>query len=288
MNNLRGIALMVLAMAGFATADALIKGLSSQLPPGQIILALGLGGVAFFAALMGARGKPMTGPWTLNRVVMTRNAIEALAAIAFVTSLSLVDLSVQAAIIQATPLLVTLGGALLLRETVGWRRWLAVGLGLVGVLLIIRPDADGLSAGALAAVLAALFLAGRDLATRMVPRDVPTEALGLYGCASLIVAAAVLWSIGPAFVAPTPVQWVKLGAASAFGSLAYWAITEAMRTGEVSVLAPFRYTRLLFAMAYGILIFGERPDAWVLAGAGLIIASGLYALSRERKRRGAE
>ncbi len=287
MDNLRGIFLMVTAMAGFATADAMIKALSGAFPPGQIILALGVGGALFFGALMIQRGLPLFGAWSLNKVVLARNAIEGCAAIAFVTSLSLIELTVQAAIVQAVPLLVTLGAALVLGESVGWRRWSAVCLGLVGVLVILRPDASGIEPGALAAVAAAFFLAGRDVATRMVPAEVPTEALGLYGCLSLVVAALVLASVGPAFVWPQGLQWGGLIAASAMGSLAYWAITAAMRVGEVSVLSPFRYTRLLFAMVLGMVFFGERPDAWTLAGAALIIGSGLYTIYRERKRRAA-
>lgn len=288
MNNLRGIGLMLFAMAGFATADAIIKALTGRFPAGQIIMALGLGGVIFFGALMLKRGLPFFGAWSLNRVILARNLIEGCAAISFVTSLSLVDLTVQAAIIQATPLIVTLGAALVLKEPVGWRRWSAVVLGLMGVLIILQPDATGISFGAFMAVIAAICLAGRDVATRMVPNEASTEALGLYGCLSLVIAALILGVTGPAFVMPEAAEWGWLIAASAFGSISYYAITSAMRVGEVSVLTPFRYMRLLFAMAFGIVFFGERPDIWVYVGSAIVIGTGLYTIARERKRRSAE
>lgn len=287
MDNLRGIGLMLFAMAGFATSDAIIKALTGRFPPGQIIMLLGLGGMIFFAALLLRAGKPFWGPWSLNGIVVLRNFIEGFAVLAFVTSLSLVELSVQAAITQATPLIVTLGAAVVLKETVGWRRWSAVTFGMLGVIVILQPDASGISAGALIAVCAAFLLAARDVVTRMVPQEAPTEALALYGTSSLVVVGGLLWAFGPDFVAPEPIEWGYLIAASAFGNIAYYAITTAMRTGEVSVLIPFRYTRLLFAMGYGILFFGERPDIWVFVGSAMVIASGLYTIARERKRRSA-
>lgn len=288
MDNLRGILWMTLAMAGFAVTDAFIKGLTGHLPVAQVIFILGLGGFAIFGlAVVLAGGKLFTHDW-LRPIVLARNLAEAIATASFITALSLMPLSTASAILQANPLFVTMGAALFMGEIVGWRRWGAIGIGFVGMLLILRPTTDGLDWGALLAVLAMLMLAVRDLTTRAMPKTLSNLHLAAYAFATLIVTGLLMMPFGPAVVIPD-ISRVALSLGAIFaGALAYYAITAAMRVGEVSVVTPFRYTRLVFAMAIGVLVLGERPDAMTLIGAAVIIASGLYTFSRERKRRSAE
>jgi drug/metabolite transporter (DMT)-like permease len=283
MNNLRASAFMVAAMAGFALEDALIKLLSATVPTGQIILALGLLGTLAFAGLAAAQGVAPVSRGALHPVVLTRCAAELVGTMAFITALSLVPLAVASAILQALPLVVTMGAAVILREPVGWRRWTAIAVGFTGMLLVLRPFGTGFDPDALFAVVAVFALALRDLITRRVPAVIHTLQLALLGFAAVIPAGVVLLAFGQTPVVPGWREAGLMAAILALGMASYIAITLATRTGEVAVVAPFRYSRLVFAMAVGAMLFGERPDPWTLAGSALIIASGLYTFARERR-----
>jgi drug/metabolite transporter (DMT)-like permease len=283
MNNLRASAFMVAAMAGFALEDALIKLLSATVPTGQIILALGLLGTLAFAGLAAAQGVAPVSRGALHPVVLTRCAAELVGTMAFITALSLVPLAVASAILQALPLVVTMGAAVILREPVGWRRWTAIAVGFTGMLLVLRPFGAGFDPDALFAVVAVFALALRDLITRRVPAVIHTLQLALLGFAAVIPAGVVLLAFGQTPVVPGWREAGLMAAILALGMASYIAITLATRTGEVAVVAPFRYSRLVFAMAVGAMLFGERPDPWTLAGSALIIASGLYTFARERR-----
>ncbi|MGC9418857.1 MAG: DMT family transporter [Rhodovulum sp.] len=282
MDNLRGIALMVAAMAAFALEDMFVKTAAQSLPVGQILLTLGAGGAVAFALMALARGQRLWSRALLTRPVLLRNTGEVVGTLGFVYAIALTPLSSASAILQATPLMVTLGAAIFMGAEVGWRRWSAIAVGLCGVLLIIRPGLEGFQPASLFAVMAVFGLALRDLATRATPRSVGSLQLSAYGFAMVVPLGALLLFLGPG---PAPVDGamaLRLGAALVMGVAGYYAIVEAMRMGEVAVVTPFRYTRLLFALAIGVLAFGERPDAATLTGAGIIIASGLYTLWRER------
>ncbi|MGG7644148.1 DMT family transporter [Rhodovulum sp. YNF3179] len=283
MDNMRGILLMVGAMAAFALEDMFIKRVAADLPTGQILAFLGLGGtLAFGLAALRARSRLVSRDLLLP-AVMLRNLGELIGTIGFVTALALTPLSTASAILQATPLAVTFGAALFLGAEVGWRRWSAIAAGFAGVLIIIRPGLAGFEPASLFAVQGVAGLALRDLATRRVPAKVTTVQLSAYAFAMLIVAGAFLLAIDGPARAPSPVNWRDLGFALGIGICGYWAITGAMRVGEIAVVTPFRYTRMVFALGIGALAFGERPDAATLGGAGLIIASGLYTIFRERR-----
>jgi drug/metabolite transporter (DMT)-like permease len=201
----------------------------------------------------------------------------------FVNAIALLPLSTVTAILQATPLAVTLGAALFLGAEVGWRRWTAILLGFAGVLIIVRPGAEGVEAGALLAVAGVFFLAARDLATRATPASVPSTVIATYGFASVIPAGAILLAFSGGAMMPEPRAGLLIAAALVIGVFAYYAIIAAMRVGEIAVVTPFRYTRLLFAVGIGMAVFGERPDALTYLGAALVIGSGLYTLLREAR-----
>jgi len=282
MTPLRGILLMTAAMALFAVEDLLIKRLSAVMPTGQILAMLATAGVIAFTMLAHRRRVARFDASLWSRPVLLRNVGEVAGTAGFVTALSLVPLSVAAAILQATPLAVTLGGALFLGEHVGWRRWSAVIAGFVGVLLILRPGLAGFRPEALFAVLGVAGLAARDLGSRMTPRTVSSLTLSLYAQAMIVLLGLALMAAGQAPVAIGAGAWAQLLAAAVIGIGAYYAITEAMRLGDVSLIAPFRYTRLVFALILAVALLGERPDALTLLGAALVVGSGLYALARER------
>lgn len=284
MDNRRGILLMTLAMAAFAVEDAIIKAASADLAPGQIILTIGLGGALVFGVWTHRRGEALASRDLLAGPVLVRNLAEMASTAAYVMALALIPLATASAILQGVPLLVTMGAALFLGEVVGWRRWTAVAVGLAGVLLIVRPGLEGFEPEALLAVVGLVGLAARDVATRRVPERVSSAQLSAWGFASLVPTGALLLLLpGQDLAVPDPRTGLMLAWALSAGLMAYWAIVGAMRAGEVSAVAPFRYTRLVFALVIAGLVFGERPDAATLTGAAVVIASGLYMFLRERR-----
>jgi drug/metabolite transporter (DMT)-like permease len=283
MNNLRGILLMVASMAGFAVEDAFIKSAAATVPVGQILILLGLGGTLIFGTLARMQGARLVTRAVLLRPVLLRNAAEMFGTMTFVSAIALAPLSTVSAILQATPLAVTLGAALFLGAKVGWRRWTAILTGFAGVLIIVRPGAHGLDVGAILAVAGVFLLAARDLATRATPATVPSTVIATYGFASVIPAGIILLTFSGGALVPEPRAMLFIAGALTVGVFAYYGIIAAMRVGEIAVVTPFRYSRLLFAVAIGVVFFGERPDALTFVGAGLVIGSGLYTLLREAR-----
>lgn len=286
MENLRGSLLMVAAMLGFALEDMFIKLLAGALPVGQILMLLGLGGGLAFALMARARDEALWSPDFLHPAVMARNLGEVIGTGSFITAVALSPLATATAIAQSIPLLVTLGAALFFAEPVGWRRWSAICAGLVGVLLVIRPGADGFTPMSLFALLGAIGLAGRDLASRRVPRAISSTKLSVYAFLILVpVGYAMVLVAGERLVQPNPTQLAMLAGGVVIGVAAYYMLTAATRMGEVSVIAPYRYTRLIFALVIAVLVFGERPDALTYLGAAIIVGSGIYTLLREARLR---
>lgn len=286
MENLRGALLMTLAMLGFAFEDMFIKLMASNMATWQIISVLGAGGALVFAALTLFKRQPLFTRAYLSAPVILRNLGELIGTIGFVTAIALTPISQASAILQATPLAVTLGAAVFLNEPVGWRRWSAIIVGFLGVMLVIRPGTEGFDARSLFAVQGVLGLALRDLATRKVPKETSSFQLSFLAFLMLIPAALILSRFSDqSWVQPTPWLWFLFAGVVVLGVSAYYAIVAAMRIGEVSFVTPFRYSRMVFALIIGFIVFGERPDAWMLTGAAVIVGSGIYTLWRERKHR---
>jgi len=286
MDNIRGAVLMVLAMAGFALEDMFIKLLADAVSVGQILTMLGIGGSLAFGAVVVARGEALFARTMLSYPIVLRGLGDLIGALAFVSAIVLTPLSSASAILQATPLAVTLGAALFLGEPVGWRRWSAIFVGLIGVLLIIRPGLDSFEVLSLLALLAVFALALRDLATRRTPASITTMQLSFLGFVVIIPAGILLMVFtGSQVVALNGTEWIYIGAALGIGLFAYYAIVAAMRVGDVGFVTPFRYIRLVFALVIGVSVFGESPDALTLIGAAIIVASGIYTILRERKVR---
>ncbi len=284
MDNFRGAALMVLSMLGFAFEDMFIKLLADALSVGQILVMLGLGGALVFGGAVLAQGRKPLSRDMLNLPIALRALGEIIGTMCFVSAIVLTPISSASAILQATPLVVTLGAALFLGEAVGWRRWSAIIAGLLGVLLIIRPGMESFQMLSLLAVGAVFALAMRDLATRRTPAVFSTMQLSFLGFAVVVPAGLILMAAqGDAFVLPRGIEWVYFLSGMSVGILAYYAIVAAMRVGQVSFVTPFRYARLLFALVIGVTVFGESPDALTLIGAAVIVLSGIYTVWRERR-----
>ncbi|WP_417699496.1 DMT family transporter [Pseudophaeobacter sp.] len=284
MNNLNGILLVIASMAAFTLEDMFIKRLSGDIPVGQILMMLGAGSGAVFAVAAIYKRDNLFAPGAWRGPAILRTLAEAIGAMAFATALSLVDISTVAAVFQALPLVITMGAALFLGEQVGWRRWSAICVGFVGVLLIVRPGLAGFDPAVFLVLLAVLAIAARDLLTRLVDVSISSAVVSFQAFASLIVAGGLLLlSTGADPVSVDGSQALMMLGGIIFGVGGYYAIVIATRIGDASAITPFRYSRLLFSILVGVLVFGERPDALTLGGAALIIASGLYTFVRERR-----
>ena len=275
---------MLAAMAGFTIEDAFIKQLSSTISIGQILISIGLCSSVFFAIVALTSGHSLLASNLWTRATLTRMFAEAIAAVAFVTSLSLVPISTVAAVFQITPLTITMGAALFLGERVGWRRWLAVFVGFIGVLLIIRPGFGGFNPSVLWVLIAVLGVAVRDLVTRVIPFNVQSSIISFQAFSSVVIAGAIILLVSPQDIAPiADKELVYLGCTIVFSISGYYAIVSAMRVGNASVVTSFRYSRLIFSLLVGVFIFNESVDMLTLIGSVIIIGSGLYTYLREHR-----
>lgn len=281
--NLRAIALMVLAMLAFAIEDMFIKFSARTISVGQILILLGLFGGFIFLGLARMRGEKVTRAILTEKNLLIRTTSEVIGTFGYTTALTLIPLSIASAILQATPLMVTMGAALILGETVGWRRWSAVVVGFIGMLMIIRPGMDGFDANSLFAVLGAVGLAMRDLITRRIPAYVPTTMISAQAFFAIAIIGIFMMFAGDGWQAVNLSTLAFVSGGIICGVLGYLAITTSARIGESSAIAPFRYARLIFGMTIGVAMFSEKIDAWVLIGSAILIATGIYAIYRERK-----
>ena len=275
---------MALAMAAFTMNDAITKAVSSELNIGQIIVVRGAFAIVLIAVLAAWRGALRPWQTLMIQPVGIRVIGEIGGTLTFLLAIAHMPLANAAAIFQALPLVITLGAALVFGESVGWRRWLAIAAGFIGVLVIVRPGTAGFNEFSLLALASVAFCTVRDLATRKIPAEIPSLFITLLTTVTVTAAgAAVIYPLG----GWTPLSGRALGLlmmAAVLLLIGYQCVISALRTGDISAIAPFRYTALLWAMMLGYLAFGDRPDAFMVLGAAIIVLSGLYAFYRERVR----
>jgi drug/metabolite transporter (DMT)-like permease len=279
-DSAKAAVLMVFSMLLYASENTIVKGLTGVLPLWQILMTTSCGGMVIFALITSARGLPIFTRAIVSRQVMLRSVGEILGAFGFILGMAFLPLTTFSAILQVQPMIVTLGAVVFLAERISWLRWLALLAGFCGVLLIIRPTTAAFDPYALLALVSAAGLAMRDLVSRQLGREIHTVQLSTWGLATIMASSTLLMPFGAPAQIPTPIMAGSLGLVFLISALAYYTITAATRLAPASFVAPFRYTRLLFALALGGVVFGEVPDAATLLGAAIIILSGLYTLSR--------
>ncbi|MBC7739235.1 MAG: DMT family transporter [Candidatus Saccharibacteria bacterium] len=283
--NLRGSLFMTGSMAGFAVEDAFLKLISQSMAVGQALVVMGVIGIGVFAALALRVGDAPVPRAALTRTMALRSGFEIVGRLFYALAIALTPISTASAILQATPLVVVLGAGLLFGERVTLGRWALILIGFVGVLVILRPGVSGFSPLSLLALLAMAGFAGRDLATRAAPLGLSNAQLGVAGYAMLTLSGVIILTVTGGAALPDARGVLLILLASGFGISAYAALTTAMRSGEVGVVTPFRYTRLVFAMIFGVVIFGERPDTTTLIGALIIVGCGVVLLAPRRNVR---
>ena len=272
---------MIIAMGCLTLTDMLIKIASQTLPIGQVMVIYGVGALAVFWVLLRIKGETIQLLPLTNPAVIWRNVGDLIAMNGMFLALVYVPLSTIGAVIQAVPLLVTAAAALFLGEKVGLRRVSAILIGFLGTLLIIQPGANTFDITTALVLIAALGMAMRDIATKLVRDSFSTLLLSFYSCFLFIFSGSVLLLIKGV---PSFSDWGNVAILLSMiiaGCLGFFFMTQAVRLGDMSVVIPFRYTRLLFSMAAGILILGEQLNTIMLIGSALTILSGLYIWHRE-------
>lgn len=273
---------MVVAMAAFTFNDTLSKLAAETINPGQLMLVRGLFATTLISLLAWQQGALKGVGQFLHPMVFLRLVGEVGGTICFLAALPHLPLSNISAVLQALPLAVTMGAALFLGEGVGWRRWLAIVAGFGGVLIIVRPGFDGFNAFSLLALLSVAFCAVRDLATRKIPDHVPSLFVSTVTTIVITVTGALTIVPFGGWVPMTFELVLFLAGAAVLVLFGYQFVIMAMREGEISFIAPFRYTALIWAITLSVVVFGDIPDLAMMAGAAVIVASGLYSLYRER------
>lgn len=281
-DNLRGAAYMVLAMLGFVLNDAIMKLVSSDVHLYQAIFLRGVLATAVMGVLAWRSGGFAVPQNAVNKYVVLRTIGELGGTVFFLTALFNMELANAGAILQAMPLVVTLAAALILRETVGWRRYSAITVGLLGVLIIIRPGGDGFNIFSLSALAAVFCLVLRDLATRGIPRDMSSNFISFVAAAAVMIMGGIVTLFGE-WQPVSVLSLLKLAASALFLMAGYYWSIQAMRFGEVSFTSPFRYTSLIWAIILGYVLFGDIPDVPMIIGSIIVVASGLFTLYRERQ-----
>ena len=279
--NRRGILFMVLAMGTFIGNDVLVKIASDSVPTAQLIFIRGVFACLWVLMVARAMGvslslSTMTGGW-----IGTRALVDAASTFAYLISLFHMPLGNAIAINMAAPLMLTLMSVVLLRESVDWRRWLAVVAGFAGVLLIIRPATDGFNAYSLLCLFGTLLHCIRDMMTRQIPGHV-SSVLVTFSSAFAVTVVAGAGTAWTGWQATTPAALATVAVASVFLAAGYLFIILSTRTGSLAVVAPFRYSGLPMALLLGWLIWSDVPDLASWIGIGLICGTGLYLLGRAR------
>jgi len=280
--NLRGAVFMAVSMAGFTINDVITKAVSESMNMGQVMLMRGLFATVLVGLIAWQQGALRAPRAILQPMVLLRVFGEVCATICFLFALAHLPIANVSAMLQALPLAVTMGAALFFDEPVGWRRWLAISVGFLGVMVIVKPGFEGFNAYALLALASVVFCAIRDLATKRIPVEIPTFLVSTATAAAVTITGAAIVQPMGGWTPPSAESVWLLASAAVLLVVGYQFIIEAMRTGDISFIAPFRYTALLWAILLGFLIFHDVPDAAMITGAAIVVGSGLYTLYRER------
>ncbi len=282
-NNLKGAALMTGCVSAYVINDAFMKLLFVEITLFQAVFVRSviiIPPVFFIAWLTKVTMRHLSNQD--KRLIAVRVVAEVCTTIAFLTALKYMPLANVTAILQALPLAVTMAAALFLAEPIGWRRWSAILVGFVGVLIIVRPGLEGFNIYSLAALLAIIFITVREIATRKLTSEAPTITVVLSTAIGSAFFSGIMM-IGAEWHAVSPVSWLLIIGAAVSVLIATLLSVMAMRTGEIGFVSPFRYTSMLGAIGLGILMFGDWPDQPTLVGTLIIVSTGIYTFHREQK-----
>lgn len=288
--NIRSSLYMTLGMAVFTLGDALTKYSTETLNLGQFIFMRGFLCVILLSLIAAKQGN--LGYWrsALDRATLLRGLSEVGATTCYLISLTHLSLAFVSSVYQAVPLAVTLSAVLFLGEKVGWRRWLSISIGFIGVLIIIRPGSDGMNSYSLLLLLGVGFTAVRDLSTHRINVQIPTILISAMTSVMITITGFFIMQYDTGWISPSTSDITHIIIAATMLILGYHCLIQATRVGDISFASPFRYTSLLWAIALSYIVFNQVPDNNTLIGSAIVVASGIYMLYREaimsyRKRR---
>ncbi len=280
--NSKGIILMLISMASFAVGDTFIKISGAFLSPAQIMFFLIAGGLIIFAIIAKFKGENLLDRRAFSPILLIRYCAEMVGLVAMIIGLTKVPLSVVGTVTQASPILVAAGAVIFFKEVISWRRWSSIFIGFVGVVLVIQPGGQNLNYAVIWAVIALVAFSIRDLVTRLTPPDIPSSSIATFTMiAAFPFTTAWVFLSGEKFF-PPEMDWAVVSSMIILGSFGYLLLITSLRLGELSAIMPFRYSRIVFLLILGFLVFGERPTASMLIGATLILISGVYIMWREK------
>lgn len=273
---------MVCAMGSFVCNDTIVKVVGPSLPTGELIMLRGIISLLIITAICHHQGVLPDLPKLANKPVILRNTFDLISTVAFVTALMHMPIANLTAVMQAVPLAVTLLSMAFLGERVVGQRIVAVVLGFIGVLLIVKPSVTNANLYEGLALIIVFCVASRDLVTRRIPARIPTFLVAL-GNAGFVTVGGTGLALVQGLQWPEPWQMGLLALAACFLSSGYLLMVATLRLGELSVTAPFRYSIMVFAIVSGILVFNQFPDLLATLGMALIVGTGLFAARREAK-----
>ena len=275
---------MIGGSACFAANDTATKFAAQYLPVTEIV-ALRAGFALVIALVVIAwRREIMAIAAIRNPYLILRGCIEAFTGILVIYALSKMPIANFTAIILIQPFVMTAIGALWFKEQVGWRRWTAVVAGFAGMLLVMKPATADFELVSLVALFAALLSLTRDLLVRQIHAQVPTTVIS-FSTALFAVPLGLMGAAVQPWAMPDAISLLAILISAAFLFVAFILTVLAFRGTDVSAVSPFRYSIIVFAFVFGVVVFGEIPDFVSLIGIGMIVAAGLYMLHRERIRR---
>jgi drug/metabolite transporter (DMT)-like permease len=284
--NRRGVIAMTVGMVCFVLNDTLVKFVSDTLPTSQLIFLRGLMAVLGLFVLAYATDRSHFSQAGLshlgNKWVVLRSALDGAASLVYLSALFHMPIGNVTAINMSTPLLIALLSGLLLGVHVSGRNWLIIGLGFIGVLLVVQPQADGFNAWAWVALAGTLLHALRDLSVRFIAPHIPSMVITI-GTALAATVMAGIWSIATPWQAVSVLHWLMMAAAAALLSSGYFFLIKATRIADMSVVAPFRYMGLLTAVLAGYVIWGDIPNAMAWCGMLLLVGAGMLMLRLNRQ-----
>ncbi len=283
-SDLSGIAAMLAATAAFVVGDSLMKLVTEDLPPFEVLLLRGIAASLACAALVALRGEWGAVSGALDVRALLRAVGETLSTLCYVVALARMPIADAIAILQTAPLILILGAALLLRERIGPARVALALVGFAGALMVAQPGASGISPAALLAFAATLSIAARDLIGRGVPNRIPVTVVILATMIMVMIAAGTM-SLGlETWVAPTARHLSYLALAGLFLAFGHVGLLLAYRLGRTATIAPFFYSFALWGVASGLVIWGDLPNALALTGIALIVASGIAIVLLDQRK----
>lgn len=286
-DNLRGAVLMLISMATFTCNDAVMKAVTQTLPLYELVALRGLSVLVLMlvVAQIQQGGVRLSVPREDLLPLVVRTVADIASTVLYLLALREMALADLSAILQALPLGVTLAAGLFFHERLGWRRLSAIGVGFVGVVMILRPGSGAFDIWSVVALASMLLIVLRDIVTRTFSAGIGSSTIAFYAAATITLTGFIL-GVGEEWRMPDLREAGLLLLSAGFLTAGYITAVATMRVGEISLIAPLRYTSLVWAIVLGLVIFGEWPDLWTWLGSALVVGAGLYTILREQSVKG--